>query len=67
MTDELISVVVPAYNCAPWLPRCLDSLLNQTYPNLEIIVVNDGSRDNTAQIMEEYARKDRRCVSAFCN
>lgn len=54
MKDELISVVVPAYNCGPWLARCLDSLLNQTYPNLEIVVVNDGSTDNTGEILEDY-------------
>lgn len=57
MMEELISVVVPAYNCAPWLPRCLDSLLNQTYRNLEIIVVNDGSNDNTKEVLEDYASR----------
>ena len=57
MTDELISVVVPAYNCAPWLPRCLDSLLNQTYSNLEIVVVNDGSSDNTGEVLDDYASR----------
>lgn len=60
MMEELISVVVPAYNCAPWLPGCLDSLLEQTYRNLEIIVVNDGSTDETFQVMEAYAAKDSR-------
>ena len=57
MRENLISVVVPAYNCAPWLPRCLDSLLHQTYQNLEIIVVNDGSKDNTKEVLEEYAAR----------
>lgn len=57
MKHELISVVVPAYNCAPWLPRCLDSLLNQTWPNLEIIVVNDGSKDNTKEVADDYASR----------
>ena len=57
MNEELISVVVPAYNCAPFLPRCLDSLLNQTYPNLEIIVVNDGSNDNTKEVLDGYASR----------
>lgn len=52
---EKISVVVPAYNNAPWLPRCLDSLLAQTYENLEIIVVNDGSTDDTASVLDGYA------------
>lgn len=55
MTGERISVIVPAYNNAPWLPRCLDSLLNQTYRNLEIIVVNDGSTDDTKAVLDAYA------------
>lgn len=54
MQDNMISVIIPAYNCAQWLPRCLESLLNQTYPNLEIIVVNDGSKDNTIEVMTDY-------------
>ncbi|MBR4991207.1 MAG: glycosyltransferase family 2 protein [Oscillospiraceae bacterium] len=54
MQDNMISVIIPAYNCAQWLPRCLESLLNQTYPNLEIIVVNDGSKDNTIEVMTYY-------------
>ena len=52
MEGETISVIIPAYNVAPWLPRCLDSILAQTYPKLEIIVVDDGSADNTRQVME---------------
>lgn len=58
--EEKVSVIVPAYNCAPWLPRCLDSILAQTYRNLEILVVNDGSTDNTADILEKYAQADSR-------
>lgn len=57
MPNELISVIIPAYNCAQWLPRCLDSLLNQTYSNLEIIVVNDGSKDNTIEVVGAYTEK----------
>lgn len=60
MSGERISVVVPAYNSAPWLPRCLDSLLAQTYDNLEIIVVDDGSTDDTPAVMREYAARDSR-------
>lgn len=44
---ELISAIVPVYNMAPYLHRCLDSLLAQSYPHLEIIVVNDGSSDES--------------------
>ena len=57
MQEERISVIVPAYNNAPWLPRALDSLLAQTYENLEIIVVNDGSKDDTKTVLDGYAAK----------
>ena len=57
MSGETITVVVPAYNNAPWLPRCLDSLLNQTYKNLNIIVVNDGSQDDTKAVLDDYAAR----------
>ena len=56
----VISVIVPVYNTAPWLRRCLDSICAQTYRNLEILCVNDGSTDNSAEILEEYAAKDSR-------
>lgn len=55
-----ISIIVPAYNVAPWLPRCLDSILAQSYQNLEVIVVNDGSKDETPVVMERYVKKDCR-------
>ena len=54
---ERISVVVPAYNTAQWLLRCLDSLLAQTHGDMEVVVVNDGSRDNTKEILDEYAAR----------
>lgn len=56
MADR-ISVIVPAYNGAPWLPKCLDSLLAQTYDNMEIIVVNDGSQDGTKEVLDGYAAR----------
>ena len=56
----MISVIVPVYNTAPWLVRCLDSICAQTYRNLEILCVNDGSTDNSAEILAEYAAKDSR-------
>ena len=55
-----ISVIVPVYNTAQWLRRCLDSVCGQTYPHLEIICVNDGSTDESAKILEEYAAQDSR-------
>jgi len=56
----LISVIVTAYNIKDYLPRCLDSLLRQTYENLEVIVVDDGSTDGTAAICDDYAAKNAR-------
>lgn len=58
--SKLISVIVPVYNTSKYLPQCLDSLLNQTYPNLEIICVDDGSTDNSWEVLQEYAAKDNR-------
>ncbi len=54
---QRISVVVPAYNIGQYLSRCLDSLLAQTWENLEVVVVNDGSRDDTAEVLDRYAAK----------
>ena len=60
-TDK-ISVIIPIYNVEKYLSKCLDSVINQTYKNLEIICVNDGSPDNCHQILEEYKNKDSRIV-----
>ena len=59
---EKITVIVPVYNVEHYLEKCLDSLIDQTYKNLEIIVVNDGSTDNSGTICQEYAQKDDRIV-----
>ncbi|MFM0599723.1 glycosyltransferase [Streptococcus suis] len=58
--EELISVIVPVYNVENYLHECLDSILNQTYQNLEIILVNDGSTDSSGKICDDYAAKDGR-------
>lgn len=55
-----ISIVIPAYNVAGYLEKCLDSLIEQSYKELEIIVVNDGSTDNTPYICDQYALRDSR-------
>lgn len=62
MTTPLVSVIVPVYNVEKTLPRCLDSICGQTYQNLEIIVVNDGSPDGSLAICEQYREKDDRIV-----
>ena len=60
MKKELISVIVPVYNIDKYLVKCLDSIINQTYKNLEIIIINDGSTDNSRIICDEYKKKDSR-------
>lgn len=58
--DKLISVIVPIYNVENYLVKCIESIINQTYSNLEIILVDDGSHDNCHIICDKYAKKDRR-------
>jgi glycosyltransferase involved in cell wall biosynthesis len=58
--NELISVIVPVYNVEKYLSRCVDSIINQTYKNLEIILVDDGSPDNCPAMCDEYVKKDSR-------
>ena len=58
----LISVVVPIYNVETYLNKCVESIVNQTYTNLEVILVNDGSTDNCGSICDEYAVKDNRII-----
>lgn len=63
MKDKnLISVIVPIYNVEKYLTKCLDSIISQTYKNLEIILVDDGSLDNCPKICDEYAKKDKRIM-----
>jgi glycosyltransferase involved in cell wall biosynthesis len=58
--NSLISVIVPVYKVEKYLPQCVDSILAQTYRNLEIILVDDGSPDSCPKICDEYAKKDGR-------
>ena len=60
--DDLISVIVPAYNVEQYIGKCLDSILGQTYPNLEIILIDDGSTDGTGEICEAYRERDSRII-----
>lgn len=59
-SNNLVSVITPAYNCAEYIDECIESVLNQTYQNWEMLIVNDKSTDNTQSIVESYAKKDHR-------
>ena len=58
----VISVIIPVYNVEKFLAKCIDSLLYQTFPDFEIILVNDGSADSSGKICDEYAKKDERII-----
>ena len=60
MNDPLISVIVPVYKAEPYLDKCVNSIRNQTYKNLEIILVNDGSPDRCGEMCDAYAKADSR-------
>jgi len=60
MNEPLASIIVPIYNAEEYLVECLDSIINQTYKKLEIILIDDGSQDNSGKIADEYSKKDLR-------
>lgn len=60
--SDLISVIVPVYNAEKYLRKCIESIIKQTYSNLEIILINDGSEDDSKNICDEFALKDERIV-----
>lgn len=60
--NPLVSIIIPAYNVGPYIEKCIISSLHQTYTNIEIIVVNDGSTDNTYSIIREIAKLDNRII-----
>ena len=62
MFKKVVSVIVPIYNIERYINRCIDSILDQTYTLLEIILVDDGSTDNCSQICDDYAKKDQRII-----
>lgn len=65
MEEAKISVIVPVYNLEKELPRCLESILAQTYPDIEIIAVDDGSSDGSRQVLEDFAARDSRVKAIF--
>lgn len=60
--DKKVSIIIPVYNTEKYLRDCLNSVLNQTYNNLEIILINDGSTDSSLKICKEYSKKDNRII-----
>lgn len=60
--NDLVTVIVPVYNVKEYLPECIESIINQTYKNLEIIIVDDGSTDGSAEICDKLKKKDNRVV-----
>lgn len=59
-SKPLVSIIIPVYNVQKYLVKCLDSLLLQTYKNIEIILVDDGSLDNSSSVCKQYVAKDSR-------
>ncbi len=58
--DKLVSVIIPNYNCAEFLDKCLESVVNQTYKNIEIVICDNASTDNSVEIFQRWAEKDER-------
>ena len=58
--DRLVSIIVPVYNVEKYLSKCIEILINQTYTNIEILLINDGSTDNSKKICEQFKEKDSR-------
>ena len=57
-----VSIIIPVYNSEKYISKCLDSVLSQTYENIEVLVINDGSKDDSINILKEYEKKDKRII-----
>lgn len=60
MDNDLISIIIPVYNVKPYLNRCILSIVHQTYNNLEIILIDDGSTDGSGEICKQWEKRDKR-------
>ena len=67
MKNEKVSVIIPVYNVSLYLEKCLNTVINQTYKNIEIILIDDGSTDNSGIICDEFAKKDNRIIVVHQN
>ena len=63
--SKSVSIIVPVYNCEKYIRECVDSLLNQTHKDIKVILVNDGSPDNSIEILREYEKKDKSILSTI--
>ena len=66
MSEKLVSIIIPVYNAEKYLQKCLDSVISQTYTNIEILLINDGSNDGSKQICEDYEKQDNRIKLFTC-
>ena len=58
--SPIVSIVIPAYNIEEYLGKCITSILNQSYKNIQILIINDGSKDQTLKIAQQYSKQDSR-------
>ena len=65
--DTIVSVIIPCYNCERWIIKCLDSIKNQTFSQLEVVCIDDCSKDGTASVIEDYAQKSTLNVKLIKN
>lgn len=66
MNEEVVFyILIPVYNVEKYISNCIDSVLNQTYQNFKIIIVDDGTPDNAGKICDEYAKTDSLCTGQF--
>lgn len=60
MNEDVVSIIIPIYNVENYIDKCIKSIINQTYKNLEIILIDDGSTDKSGEICNKYTKKDQR-------
>lgn len=63
LPSPIISIIVPVYNIKHYLPKCLDSIVSQTFTDFEVLMIDDGSTDGSGEICEQYSRKDKRFIT----